>query len=585
MEAVDLETLECQFRQQGETVVQRLEHWARTTPRKRCLFYGEDHLSLSYDGFNQLCNRVANGLARTGIGHGDRVSVMSHNALVSLLSMFGAWKLGAVYCPVNYHCRGDLLAYLVNDTKPTAMILDQIALATLGEAAALLQARPKLVVHRPRPGEHDFADGDLHAPPGFDIVLLAEMLAADSDNPDVALRGSDLANIIYTSGTTGMPKGVVHTHDWIHSAVYSGILQQHPDDVTYTDMPMYHVAASCQTVGRTVWGGAEVAIWDRFSPSDFWDRIALSGANGTSLIGVMADWLMRQPVSERDRRNGLRVVGIVPLPSNHQEVAQRFGFDFIGGGYGSTEVGSAFSFTIDELGDEEGVPPDLAQGYSKEEYREAVRTGFSRDAILSADAPIGRGLIGAPTALIEVTVVNDAGDQVPPGEPGFAAFRPRLPGLLFKEYFNKPEATEKAVVNGWFRPADVISYDRAGKYYFEDRIEGFIRVRGENLSASIVEDTLAKHPAVSTCAVIGIPAREGSEEEVAAFVVAKPDVTLNETEIRAWATEKLPNFMVPRHVRVVAELPVTPTFKVQRFALKEMLLKELAKDAAQSSAG
>jgi crotonobetaine/carnitine-CoA ligase len=582
---VDLAALERQFRGQGETVVERLEHWASATPGKRCLFYGEDNITLSYDGFNRLCNRAANGLASLGIRHGDRVSVVSHNALVSLLSMFGLWKLGAVYCPINYNCKGDLLAYLINDTKPAAIILDQIALARLAEVIPLLACRPKLVVHRPRPGEHDHMDDKLDLPSGLDSLLLAELLEAPAGNPGTALRGADLANIIYTSGTTGMPKGVVHTHDWIHGAVYSGILQQHPDDVTYTDMPMYHVAASCQTVGRVVWGGAEVAVWDRFSPAGFWDRIALSGANGTSLIGVMADWLMRQPPSERDRRNGLRVVGIVPLPANHNEIARRFGFDFVGGGYGSTEVGSAFSFAIDELGDEEGVPPDLAKGYSKDQYREAVRTGFSPGAILSADEPIGKGMIGAPGALIEVGVVNEAGEQLPPGQPGFAAFRPRLPGLLFKEYFNKPEATAKAVVDGWFRPADMISYDAEGKYYFEDRMEGFIRVRGENLSASTVEEVLAQHPAVGSCAVIGVPAREGSEEDVAAFVVAKPDSHLDLIQLRAWAAEKLPKFMVPRHVRIVAELPVTPTFKVQRFVLKEQLLRELEQDAAASQPG
>jgi len=575
-----LSDLEREFREQGETIVERLAHWASHTPDRECLYYGEDRLSFTYASFNALCNRAANGLARLGIGHGQRVSVISNNALVSLLAMFGTWKLGAVYCPVNYDYRGELLAYVINDTAPSVIVLDGIALSHLGEVWPLLGSKPRLAIHRPEEGQHDFAESEPAAPADSDLILLSELLQASSDDPGATVKGSDLANIIYTSGTTGMPKGVVHTHDWIHGAVYSGLLQQHPDDVTYTDMPMYHVAASCQTVGRVIWGGSKAAVWDRFSPNEFWDRIELSGANVTSLIGVMVDWLMRAPPSERDRRNSLRVVGIVPLPPNHREVAQRFGFDFIGGGYGSTEVGSTFAFTIDELGDEEGVPPGLARGFSKDEYRKAVRKGFAPQAILDADAEIGRGLIGAPTSLMDIAVVDESGERLPPGEPGLAAFRPRIPGLLFKEYFNKPEATEAAMADGWFRSSDVLSYDVEGRYYFEERMEGFIRVRGENLSASTVEGALAGHPAVSTCAVIGVPAREGSEEDVAAFVVTKPDSALDEAQLQAWAAEKLPKFMVPRHIRMLDELPVTPTFKVQRYVLKDMLLKELGEDAA-----
>ncbi len=574
---LDRADLEQDFRSQGDTVLEKLTEWVEVKGDRLCLYYGEQDQAYTFQRFNQICNRVANGLAGLGVKKGDRVSVLSKNAFVTTVTMFAAWKLGALYCPINNNYKGDLLAYIINDTSPKVLLADWQFIASLNAIKDAIGQHPQLLIHQPEPEAHDYDPTVTIAPDeDFSVSWMSALLESSEEDPDVNVKDTDLANIIYTSGTTGNPKGVVQNHKWIHNYNYYGLKLAHPDNVIYNDLPLYHVGGALMNVAGAVWAGSCLALWDRFSSEDFWRRIRKSGATHALLVDTMINWLMDAPPSAEDRNHSLKAVNMTPLPSNHNEVARRFGIAFVNCGYGSTELGVGFVGMIDELGEEYPKPAKWERGYTRKQVRALHAQMASTESLISGLSPVKKGFMGTLAPLVEVKVVDDADNKVAPGTPGQVAFRHKLPDMMFREYFNKPIETQSAMREGWFYASDVISYDEEGIYYFEDRKQGFIRVRGENVSATTVEQQIQDHPAISRCAVVGVPAKQGDEQDIAAFLVLKQAGDITVDEIDYWLRENLPKFMRPKYLRIVDALPITPTFKVEKYKLEQLLIAELS---------
>ena len=560
------------------TVVHRFDSWVQTQPDRPFFFYGEDERLFTYREFDRLTNRVANSLAALGIGRGDRVAVLSTNGLVCALSMFAAWKTGALYCPINYRFVGDLLAYVIDDLAPQVLIADRHLVPALNDCRGkLTAARPRVIVHAPARDEADFDPHHENALPHTDFrpMLFSELTTAGEARPPTAIATDDLCSVVYTSGTTGNPKGVVHGHGWLRAFGTALATMTHPDDVLYCDLPLYHIGGAYANLVRAAWAGASIAVWNRFSPADFWRRIHLSGASITLLLDVMNDWLMQQPEHPGDPENPIIRAHMQPLPANHRTLARRFGFDFIAVGYGSTELGLGATGLIDELGDAPGTPAHLWKGFDKQEIRDTVRAMAGEHAILDGSKPVPEGFMGRTAGVYEPTVVDRGGQPAPAGTPGRLTMRPARPGTLFRGYLNKPEATAESLRDGCFHSSDIVVADNNGVLYFVDREQGFIRVRGENFAATQVETLLNGHPDVSHCAVVAVPASEGSEDDIGAFIVPQRTASLSAREISEWARTALPKFMRPRHVRIVDALPVTQTMKVEKYKLREQLMREL----------
>lgn len=566
--------LQADFSSQGTTVIDKLQEWQELKGSAPCLFYGEDNVLLSYEEFCNLCNRVANGLASKGVCKGDRVSLLSKNAYVSTVAMVAIWKLGAVYCPVCTHYEGDMLAYVLNDTASNIVIADQYFIESLNAIRSNLPQINSLVVYEPVEGDHDY-NSNLKAGPdhSFDTCTWSSLLGSPDIDPNVLVGEDDLANIIYTSGTTGNPKGVVQSHKWLHNYCYLRIRRalatpDHPVTI-YNDLPLYHVGGAFFNIVSGLWGGSKIALWDRFSPKDFWRRIRISGATDAILIDVMMDWLMKNPASPDDTDNNLLLVSMTPLPKNHLEIARRFGIQFIISGYGSTEVGVGFFgvIDVDPIGGPQaiGCYQHIVDSYQQISPKMMMKAcDFSR-----------KGYMGIPSPLMDVSVLDNEGNQVGANQSGRAVFRPKIPGIILREYFNKPALTEEALQDGRYYSPDIVQYDTRGHYYFEDRIQGVIRVRGENVSATSVENQLNKHPSIQRSAVIGIPAKEGNEQEIAAYLILNTGDSFDEQSLLVWIKEFLPKFMQPKYLRYVDEFPITNTYKVEKHKLKETMMREL----------
>jgi len=557
-------------------LVRKLEEWAEVRPEKTFFYYGEENLSTSYKEFNQIANNLAFNLQALGVKKGDRISLFLTNPRVIILVMFASWKIGAVFCPINFLYKGRNLSYQINDTKPKILITEKGRETILNEIASAIGDFP-VVLYSPQKGQHDFKEENavLSFDKKFQVTPWDDLITGGHPNPNVLLDYWDTANIIYTSGTTGEPKGCVQSYRWLQNYCYYGMRLLHPDDVVYCELPLYHIAGAFAQIGRAAWQGCSVAVWDRFNAAEFWNRIKVSGATYTLLLDVMMPRLLQAPEKPDDRNNTLRRVHMQPLPEYHLQFTKRFGIDFLNVGYGATEFGYACAAMFDESGDEEWKPKEFLKGYSKQELiRIAESLGMP---VISGRAPIKKRFMGKGSRLHEVTILNEHDEELGPGEYGQIALRGRLPYVVMDEYLNKAEATKEVFRNFWLHTGDGAYKDEDGIFYFVDRMGGFIRVKGENISSFQIEDMFNTHPKVSVSAAFPVKAEKGMEDDIVVYVVLAQGESLTEDELRPWLEKQMPKYMLPKYIRFIDALPQTATNKVEKYKLKEMFEKSLRK--------
>jgi len=537
----------------GDVLLHALDAHATHQPDKLLLHYGDEDLDLSYAQFAARTRRMAAQLSAQGVGTGDHVSVLSQNALVTALSMFAVWRLGAVFAPVNYNLRGSFLSYQIGDTAPKVVIADAPGVELLNSMRADL---PPLTL----------------IGPGGDV----EAYESDGPLPETPeLGATDTAAIVYTSGTTGPAKGVRLGHRWINQYCYTARDLNTPDDVIHCDLPLYHVGGAFNLFGRAVWTGCTTGLWDRFSATAYWDRIEKVGASVTTLLDVMIPHIMSQPEAPRDQANTLNKVHIQPYTPRHQAFARRFGIDFISVGFGQTESGSVFSAIIDEFPEGQGTPETLWKGLGKDDYRQRL------DAIgrprFDGREDLPKGIMGAPVPFFEVAALDDNDMPVAEGQVGQLCLRPRFPEMILQGYLNKPEATLKVLRNCWFHTGDAIRCVDAKRnlYVFIDRMGGYFRVRGENVSSFEVESVMLKIAGVRACAAIPIPAEVGEEDDIVVWIEPEAGAELTLELVEDHARAEMPRYMRPRHIRFIEALPITPTAKIEKYKLRRRILEEL----------
>jgi len=558
----------------GEIVTHILERWARQEKNRTFVYYGEEDRKYSFREFDQITNSIGNALLSLGINKGDRICVFLKNPLITSMVMFGIWKAGAVFCPINFNYKGQLLAYQINDTDPRATFVEKELMPLLNDIKDLIKPIP-VIVYTPKEGDHDYKPvlEGITLDTYFEEHFFVEMTKGDTSHVDVDLQYMDNASIIYTSGTTGSPKGVVQTYRWLNNYVFNWRRIFNQEDVIYNDLPMYHVAGAFFNLVRAAWVGCGCAMWDKFSVKDFWSRIAKSNSTSAVLLDVMVPWLINPPESAADYKNTLNKVYMAPMPQYHHDVAKRFGFDFVITGFGQTETGSGSICIIDELDGEQGTPPELYKGMSKEEII-AIARKFDIH-VVDAKKDETKGILGKPSLLFEANILDDFDEECPPGQAGELVFRPKFPSLFVKEYFKKPEATLRAFRNLWFHTGDACFKNEDGVYFFVDRMGSVIRVKGEFVSSYQVEDIINGHPKVNICGVFPIPAEVGNEQDIVTFIVPNPGEQLGEEEMREWIKEAMPKFMWPKYIRFVEQLPETPTNKIEKYKMREQIKKEL----------
>jgi len=504
----------------GELCVLRplLDRWARETPDRVYVITPEGR-EWSFAAVRDVVIRTAHALRKLGVQQGDHVLTWLPNGMDALRVWFALNYLGAVYVPINTAYRGRILEHVVRNSDAKLMILHAGLVPRLGEIdrAKLEQA---VIIGR--------SDASV---PGV-AVHSADALESDGTDPPVLERPIepwDSYAIIYTSGTTGPSKGVMSSYMHLYASMASQELFPYltRDDRWIINLPLFHVGATLFVYAMLMRGGSIVII-ERFESDRFWDVVRRTRVTVGQLLGVMAQFLLKRPPAADDRDHTLRHMLMVPLPDDATVFAERFGVTYY----------TLFNMT------ETSIP------------------------VASGPNPRGTGTCGKARGGAQLRLVDEHDCEVPVGSVGEMVVRTDAPWSMSHGYYKNPEATAAAWRNGWFHTGDAFRADGDGNYIFVDRIKDAIRRRGENVSSFEVEKEICAFPPVKEAAVIAVRS-ELTEDEVMAVVAPVPGQSVDPLELTRFLKGRLPYFMVPRYVRVVPELPKTPTAKIQKTELRQ----------------
>lgn len=480
-----------------------------------------------------LVRSAAAGLAALGVAKGDAVLVMLPNSGFSLQVMFAINYLGAICVPVNTAYRGALLEHVLADSGAVLAVVHEELLDRMREV------RPGSI--RQVVASSETVDASAPGLALYPCTALTEPADASAVMLDPNISPWDTQFIMYTSGTTGPSKGVLCSY--VHSFTSVGPPSWtcvRAEDRQLVHLPLFHIGGAFVS-SAALCRGSSIALGKGFRTSAFWEVVRATQASSVFLLGVMATFLLKQPPRPDDRQHPLRMAFIVPLGSSGPEFAQRFG----------VEVYTLFNMT------EISTP------------------------LLSQANPAKAGVCGQPRPGVQVRLVDENDCEVPAGSVGELLIRTDLPWTMNHGYHNRPEATAQAWRNGWFHTGDSFWVDADGDYYFKDRLKDAIRRRGENISSYEIEIVVQAHPSVREAAAIPVTAEHG-EDDVMLVIAPVDGAQLDAAEVFAYLLPRLAHFMLPRYLRIVDELPKTPTAKVQKHLLREQGLTPDTLDLQQA---
>ena len=494
-----------------------MERWNRERPDEVFLAFGDTGETWTFAGFRERVLQTAIGLQRLGVEQGDHVLVWLPNGREHLRVYFAINYLGAVFVPINTAYKGALLAHVVDNSDAELAIVDaSLAPRLEGVPPARLRAAVVVGDRVPCPGLATHFHDDVLLPPTCTLEPLRRPI--EPWHPQ---------SIIYTSGTTGPSKGVLSSY--LHLYTNAGP-ETWPcvtgEDRFLVNMPLFHIGGMGVVYVMFARGGS-VAFVDRFDTAAFLDTVRATGTTATFLLGVMASFLEKLPPTDSDADTPLRLVFMVPLAGDVAAFSRRFGCD----------VYTIFNMT------EISTP------------------------IISEPNPTVRGTCGRKRDGVDVRLVDDDDCEVPVGTVGEMIVRTDRPWGMNSGYYRNPEATAAAWRNGWFHTGDSFRVDEGGHYHFVDRKKDAIRRRGENISSFEVEADVLRHPAVREAAAIGVPS-ELSEDDVLVVVAPVAGAVLDPAELIEFLRPRMAHFMIPRYVRVLPELPKTPSSKVLKHELR-----------------
>ena len=489
-------------------------------------------LRLTYEEFFDRCDRWSTALQGMGVGKGDRVAYIAPNTHAQLESFYAVPQIGAVLVPINYRLTAEDFAYIVEHSGATVLCAHSDQLDTVDGVRDRMPGVQRFIAlegaEEGRPGWEDYES----------LVAATEPAVVQ---PDIA--ESDLLTINYTSGTTARPKGVMITHRNAYMNSIGTLLHLRMDlgDRYLWTLPMFH--ANGWTYTWTVTAAAATHVCLRaVDPARAFELIRTEQISWLCAAPTVLIMLANTPPEVRgELPPGVHVVtaGAAPAAATIELLEDGFGWT-VTHVYGLTET--APFITVCEM------RPEHAGLGARDRAAHKARQGVEM---------ISSG---------ELAVLDDAGREVPwdGATVGEIAVRGNV---VMAGYFNDPEATEKAMGDGWFHTGDAAVTHPDGYVDIQDRIKDVIISGGENISSVEVEGVLLRHPSVLEAAVVGVPHERWGETPLAT-VVLQQGAEATEQEIIAFAREHLAHFKAPTRVVFSDALPKTATGKIQKFVLR-----------------
>ena len=483
------------------------------TPDAPCLSFGEG--TIGFAELDAWSDRIATFLEQRGVGSGDRVAILSHNAPDFYALLFACAKISAIMLPLNWRLSAREIAAIIADGEPSVVLASD-------ELAHLLPA-----------------SGDAPVPLGLLDALPEAPARSASPDPDAA------AIILYTSGTTGQPKGAMLSH---RALGYSARIAPHAWDfdaasVNLVGMPLFHIGGIGYGMMALTQGGHTVLTREA-DPALILAAIDRWQVTHAFFVPTVIQRLVELVEAGAPPPCSLKllVYGAAPIGETLlRRAIAAFGCGF-SHAYGMTEsAGTIVSLPASDH-DPDGPNADLLRS------------------------------CGRAFPWVEIALVDPAsGAPVPDGDIGEIRIRS---AMLMSGYWRKPAETAAAIdADGWFHSGDAATRDADGCLFIRDRYKDMIVSGGENIYPAEIEHVLQAHPAVAEVVVIGVPHPTWGETP-RACVVAAPGEQADEAELIAFARERLARYKCPSSVRFMASFPRNASGKVLKHELRAQAFTE-----------
>ncbi len=528
-----------------------LRRRARELPDKACvIYYGAE---MTFSQLNTYSDRFAAYLAGHGLKKGDRVAVLMPNCPQFLIAFYGILKLGCIHVPVNPLFKETEFTYEMQDAEPRAIV----ALDLLYGLVAATRENTSLEVVLSTsltdwlPAEPAFPVPDLALMPRQECPGSLDFMTVLNEEtrpcPQVALSLDDIAALNYTGGTTGMPKGCEHTQgDMLYTAACGATFamgQPTEKDIFLTYLPVFWIAGEDAGVLMPVLSGVSEILLVRWDARAVLEAIARYKATITyGLVDNIVELMEHPDLAGYDLsslRETLVSSFVKKLNKDYRDRWRELtGSVLRESSYGMTETHTLDTFTA---------------GLQNEDLDLASRPVFVGLPMPGTRVMIADFTTGAPQPL------NAEGEIVI-----------QTPSLM-KAYWKKPDETARQLVDGWLHTGDIGMIDDRGFLTYLGRSKEMLKVKGMSVFPSEVETLLGRHPAIAGSAVLGRRDEKKGEVPVA-FIQLNPDHAgqIDAAAIAAWCKENMAAYKVPE-IRIVDQLPLTATGKVQKEQLKDRL--------------
>ncbi len=521
------------------TIPQLLRHAAATRGDTPAIFDGDT--IVSWTELERVARRAAAGYIAAGVEPGDRVAIWAPNVWEWIPAALGIHLAGGVLVPLNTRYKGVEAAYILGRSRARVLVTMDEFLGT--DYSRLLAAAVDDLDHD-LPDLRTIVRLRTTGPQSWDEFLDSGAIESDTeiDARVAALTADDLSDILFTSGTTGNPKGVMETHGATLRAfqAWSEVVGLRAGDRYLIVNPFFHAFGYKAGWLSALMTGATIHPQAVFDVDQVLERV--SAEQITMLPGppTLFHTILDHPRRHEYDLSTLRlaVTGAAAIPVELiTRMRDELTFETIITGYGLTEAS--------------GI---------------ATMCRFDDDPETIATTS-GRAIPD-----VEVLVVDDAGTEVPRGQPGEIVIRGYN---VMLGYFEDPEETAAAIdPDGWLHSGDIGIMDERGYLRITDRTKDMFIVGGFNAYPAEIENLMLANDSIAQVAVIGVPDDRMGEVGMA-FVVPRPGASPAPDELIAWCRETMANFKAPRYVEIVTELPLNATGKVLKFQLRALAHQRL----------